>query len=37
MLGGDRAGIRQSTVDHVLQLLVTTLQEEAERETHGRQ
>jgi nicotinamide-nucleotide amidase len=36
-LGGDRAGIRQGTVDHVLRLLVTTLQEEAERETHGRQ
>jgi nicotinamide-nucleotide amidase len=28
MLGGDRAGIRRGTVDHVLQLLVATLNED---------
>ena len=28
MLGGDRAGIRRGTVDHVLELLVTTLKED---------
>jgi nicotinamide-nucleotide amidase len=28
MLGGDRAGIRRGTVDHVLKLLVTTLKED---------
>ncbi len=36
MLGGDRAAIRQGTVDHVLRLLVMTLKEQAEHEAHGR-
>jgi nicotinamide-nucleotide amidase len=48
MLGGDRAGIRRGTVDHVLQLLVATLNEDEPEsggagpeggaaDTHGRQ